>query len=291
MYYALLKWRHYLGDAEFTLITDNWANKFTQTKPHLTPRQAKWLEVLQEFNCKIVYRPGEKNVVADALSRRPDYQVSAITWVSLGDDVIPSLISAAAEDTEYAKLVDLVKSGKRKDFTLDDDGLLRKDDRMYVPQCSFRNKLLSEAHDAPLSGHLGRDKTYQRLRRIVYWPRMTDDVSEYCKTCEVCQVVKPDHQGKIGLMQPHAIPPRLFHTITIDFVMALPKTLKGHTGILSITDSLSGLVQLIPTVVEVTAEETARLMYDHWITQGMGIPEKIVSKFVHCQSPRDGWKV
>lgn len=276
VYDALLKWRHYLGDSKFTLITDNWANKFIQTKPHLTPRQAKWLEVLQELNCDIVYREGAKNVVADALSRRPDYQTSAITWVSLGDDVIPSLLSAAEEDEEYKKLVELVKSGKRTDFTLE-EGLLRKDDRVYVPQCPFRHKLLTEAHDAPLSGHLGRDKTYQRLQKIVYWPRMHEEVSEYCKTCEVCQAVKPSRQNKIGLLQPHDVPPRLFHTITIDFILALPMTKNGHTGILGITDSLSGLVQLIPTVTEVTAEESARLMYDHWVTQGMGIPEKIIS--------------
>ena len=198
------------------------------------------MEVLQELNCDIVYREGAKNVVADALSRRPDYQTSAITWVSLGDDVIPSLLSAAEEDEEYKKLVELVKSGKRTDFTLE-EGLLRKDDRVYVPQCPFRHKLLTEAHDAPLSGHLGRDKTYQRLQKIVYWPRMHEEVSEYCKTCEVCQAVKPSRQNKIGLLQPHDVPPRLFHTITIDFILALPMTKKGHTGILGITDTSQGL--------------------------------------------------
>ena len=183
--------------------------------------------------------------------------------------------SAAEEDEEYQKLVELVKSGKRTDFTL--EGLLRKDDRVYVPQCPFRHKLLVEAHDAPLSGHLGRDKTYLRLQKIVYWPQMHEEVSVYCKTCEVCQAVKPSRQNKIGLLQPHDVPPRLFHTITIDFILALPMTKNGHTGILGITDSLSGLVQLIPTVTEVRAEESARLMYDHWTTKGMGIPEKIIS--------------
>ncbi|KAJ1115200.1 hypothetical protein NDU88_003426 [Pleurodeles waltl] len=42
---------------------------------------------------------------------------------------------------------------------------------LVVPQC-FRAFLLGLAHDVPLAGHLGQDKTYKRLVSHFYWPLM-----------------------------------------------------------------------------------------------------------------------
>ena len=39
----------------------------------LNKRQARWAEVLQEYNFKIVYRKGSANGKADALSRCPEF--------------------------------------------------------------------------------------------------------------------------------------------------------------------------------------------------------------------------
>ena len=33
-------------------------------------RQARWLELLKDYDCSILYHPGKENVVADALSRK-----------------------------------------------------------------------------------------------------------------------------------------------------------------------------------------------------------------------------
>ena len=39
----------------------------------LSPRQARWVELLSTFRFKIVYRPGKYATMPDALSRRADY--------------------------------------------------------------------------------------------------------------------------------------------------------------------------------------------------------------------------
>ena len=41
---------------------------YVYSKPHLNTRQARWLEHMVELHLEILYRPGEKNVVADVLS-------------------------------------------------------------------------------------------------------------------------------------------------------------------------------------------------------------------------------
>ena len=46
--------------------------KYFMTKKKLTSRQARWAEGLAEFDFRIEYRAGSKNL-ADGPSRRPDY--------------------------------------------------------------------------------------------------------------------------------------------------------------------------------------------------------------------------
>ena len=33
-------------------------------------RQRRWIELLKDYDCQILYHPGKANVVADALSRK-----------------------------------------------------------------------------------------------------------------------------------------------------------------------------------------------------------------------------
>eukprot|EP00955_Chlamydomonas_euryale_P011836 127071-Chlamydomonas_euryale.AAC.1 len=59
---ALEKWCHHLqGPHRVKVYTDNWATKFILTKPQLTPRQARWIAVLYEFNLDIEHKPGSAN--------------------------------------------------------------------------------------------------------------------------------------------------------------------------------------------------------------------------------------
>ncbi|MGH2510545.1 MAG: hypothetical protein ACRDHZ_24485, partial [Ktedonobacteraceae bacterium] len=71
---ALKEWQHYLHGCKVTVLTDNRASTFLQTQDQVSSRQARWAEVLAQFDLNIVYRPGKENRVADALSRRADHQ-------------------------------------------------------------------------------------------------------------------------------------------------------------------------------------------------------------------------
>ena len=74
--YGINAYRPYLAHSKFTVVTDHKALVWLQSAKH-TGRLERWALKLQEYNCKIVHRPGKSNTVADALSRR-EYPVNVV---------------------------------------------------------------------------------------------------------------------------------------------------------------------------------------------------------------------
>jgi len=70
--------RHFLMGApeQIVVYTDHKNLEYCNTTKLLNRRQARWAEILSEFNFKIIYRPGEKNGKTDAPSRRVDPELA-----------------------------------------------------------------------------------------------------------------------------------------------------------------------------------------------------------------------
>ena len=59
---------------------------------------------------------------------------------------------------------------------------------------------MSDAHSTPSSGHLGVEKTYDRIAREYYWKGMYHDANNFVRACEQCQKYKVVQTGAQGLM-------------------------------------------------------------------------------------------
>ena len=104
--HALKLWRHYLLGSKFQLVTDHQSLKWIFTQPTLNMRQRRWVELLQEYDFDILYRPGKDNVVVDSLSRK-----SFLNAISISDNPIITMTrEASAKDPEYQKLLALVST-------------------------------------------------------------------------------------------------------------------------------------------------------------------------------------
>ena len=94
MKYALAKFRVYLlGDRPFVVYTDHASLRTTVNSPHLSQRMARWLSFFAEYNISVEYKPVRLNVVADALSRRPDFE-SAAQSNSEVDTTVATLVAS-----------------------------------------------------------------------------------------------------------------------------------------------------------------------------------------------------
>lgn len=99
--------------------------------------------------------------------------------------------------------------------------------QIVVPSC-YRRKILSLAHDF-VGGHMGIRKTYYRMFQHFFWPGLRKNVSEYCRTCHVCQMSgKPNQVIKPVPLKPIPAVHEPFKKIIIDCVGPLPRTKKGN---------------------------------------------------------------
>mmetsp|Transcript_60919 Transcript_60919/g.125512 ORF Transcript_60919/g.125512 Transcript_60919/m.125512 type:complete len:1332 (-) Transcript_60919:1893-5888(-) len=295
---CLSNWRHYLQGPSIEVYTDHDSLRFINSQANLTGRLARWFEFLQEYNiAEIKHVKGVENVVADALSRRPDYahiyNLFSITYLdfstmTLESDTFKQIREAQTTDTFCSKIIADLLSDKlsptdpiRARYTLGQDNTLhwlsQGRHRLVVPP-EFRSLLLSDAHDAAIAGHLGVDKTYSSLAQLYYWPNMHDDVQRYVSTCDSCQTNKPFNRAPPGLARPVPIPELPFLEVGLDFVGPLTMSRSGNNSCLTITDYSSRTIRCIPCASTedspLSGEATAHL-YFQYIFRYHGLPKKL----------------
>lgn len=92
---------------------------------------------------------------------------------------------------------------------------------------NYRNKVLSVAHDG-LAGHLGINKTHDRILLHFFWPGLKWDVMKFCKTCHVCQVTgKPNQPIPPAPLHPIPVVGEPFEHIILACVGPLPRSKRG----------------------------------------------------------------
>lgn len=107
---------------------------------------------------------------------------------------------AALLDLQYRELGTSVHEGKNINphFSIMDD-FLCLNNSIYIPQ-SLKDKVFKSGHDSKVTGHFGTDTMMKLIYRNFYWPKMEDDIEDYCNTCDVCQRIKSPRHAKHRLL-------------------------------------------------------------------------------------------
>lgn len=103
-----------------------------------------------------------------------------------------------------------------------------------VPQVA-REVVLTLGHSIPWAGHLGKHKTAARIKHYFFWPSLSLEVTQFCRSCPQCQKTLLKGPTREPL-QPLPIISVPFERLGMDIVGPVEKSKSGNRYMLVITD-------------------------------------------------------
>lgn len=315
---AFETWTAELGSVEAsTLILSDHKNleHFTTTKK-LNRRQARWSEMLADFDFKIVFRPGKQGAKPDALTRissdkplddnderkKHQHQIllkpqqilrhleikHQMTLSPLEEQFIQDLpidnweiLCNEDEFCQEIRTALATPDTSRKDIQLSSCSLtdysFTYHGREYVP-LTCQEGILKQLHETPMYGHRGAAALHAMLSRRFWWPNCHKDCVKYARGCESCQRNNPSVQKPYGLLQPLPAPKASFRHLTLDFVGPLPVCKIRDYNYRFILQVVDRLTKRvwIIAVERPTARETAEAFLNN-VVRFAGLPDSLVS--------------
>ena len=264
---VLTEWRHWVEGAQHPILIwmDHKNLTYIQDAKRLGPRQARWALFFCRFDFTLTYRPGSKNVRADALSRL--FPTETPNSIPTEDTILPPARVVGVVTWGVESVVRMAQRAQP------DPGVGPRN-RLFVP-CTVHSQVLQWGHSSQLSCHPGATCMAEFIHQNFWWPTLEADAQEFVAACDVCSRSKASHHPPAGLLRPLPIPGRPWSDIALDFVTGLP-TSRGNNTIMTVVDRFSKMVHFVALPKLPSVAETADLLVIH-VVRLHGIPQNIIS--------------
>lgn len=117
-------------------------------------------------------------------------------------------------------------------------------------------------HESPVTGHMGKARTYATLSREYYWPKMLDYVERWIQNCHTCTRTTTSRESRQGVLKPLLIPNQAWQDISMDFITHLPAS-QGYDAILVVVDCLTKIKHFLLCKGTCDSKEVAQLYIEH----------------------------
>ena len=138
---------------------------------------------------------------------------------------------------------------------------------------SFRKMVLQSTHDGYMGGHLGIEKTTDKILKSYFWPSALKDVIQYVQSCETCNRKKLSKERRP--MQDMPMPSAPMEIIGIDTCGPFPISDDGNKYVCTIVDHFSGWPEAW-AIPDKSAATIAKLLLEEFIPRH-GCPRVIIS--------------
>lgn len=260
IYLAIRHFRKMFEGKEIVVYTDHKPLKFALSRQNSkteTPLRTRYLHYIGQFTSRIEHVVGEKNAVADALSRIEDItSPSPIDFEELSQrqQIDPSLKDVTKNQKLDFKYVNAPNSSKRI-LCETSTGIARP----YLPE-ALRHIAYLAIHEM---SHPGIRATRKLMTRRFFWPGMNTDVNNWTKSCISCQRVKVQRHT-ISPLEEYQNAERLSH-VHVDIVGPLPIS-NGKRYCVTMIDRATKWPEAFP-VSDISAETVSKVIYEGWITR------------------------
>ena len=188
MYLSVRHFRHFLEGKPFTIFTDHkpLTHALLSSTDNRSPRQTRHLSYVAEFTDDVRYIKGERNIIADALSRPAISAVTvpAIDFAAMSTAQDPAELLATASSLKLKRVhhnnVQLwcdVSGGRQ---------------RPLVP-LQFRRPIFEALHGL---SHAGTRPTIKLISSRFVWPGIRQQIRSWCRDCVPCQASKTGRHTK-----------------------------------------------------------------------------------------------
>ena len=181
-------------------------------------------EVLDHVNA--VTRASKERVIHPLVLPKLDCIKMSPKEFKRAQQICPTLsdIRAKAKANEIASFRD----GSEYSYVNENDILYRKCVKSPIPSnvgkaalivpAECRSTVLQVAHESPLAGHFSHRKTETKLKSEFFWPGMSMDIRNFCRSCDKCQRMSAKGRvSKVPLMSMPIIT-EPFSRVAIDLV-------------------------------------------------------------------------
>ena len=145
--------------------------------------------------------------------------------------------------------------GAYLDFSLHDMDTSSKGPTFSYLTHHFESELYGGA-----TSHFGRDKTIAMIKYHFYWLSLKRDMAKNVSTYYTCQLSKARKKNN-GLYMPLLVPHETWQDLSMDFILGLPKTFKGHDSIFFLVDCFFKMMHFIPCSKTLDVVHVAKLFF------------------------------
>ena len=119
-------------------------------------------------------------------------------------------------------------------------------------------------HDSVLSGHLGAQKTKEKLSHCYYWYNLKQDIRWCIEKCDICAVDKPPAKIPKAPMG-HIRSSAPWDTLALDYLGPFPVTPRGNRYILVMNDTFTKYFEVL-AVPNQKAEDCTRHIVNDFVS-------------------------
>jgi hypothetical protein len=128
---------------------------------------------------------------------------------------------------------------------------------------AIQEEILSEGHDSKYGIHPGSMKMYANMKKLFWWKDMKRDIAGHVARCDTCNRIKAKHQRLAGLLKPLDVSVWKWESVSMDFIIGLPRTPKGHDSIWVIVDRLTKVAHFVAVRTNYRVKQLVDLYVDN----------------------------